>query len=88
MGIKIQKALNCSTGLINTGLFSVGRTVKKWKLKCTVHHQIPSHGYLLTEGPQLTLMKLFYKHVSNHDQAKGQREISKNTEWKIWNVPE
>ena len=33
-------------------------------------------------------MKLFYKHVRNHDQARGQREISKNTEWKIWNVPE
>jgi len=30
-----------------------------------------------------------YKHVRNCDQAtRGQREISKNTEWKIWNVPE
>ena len=45
-----------------------------------MHHQIPSHGCFLTEGPQLTFMKLFYKHVRNHDQVRGEREISQNTE--------
>jgi len=45
-----------------------------------MHHQITSHGYILTEGPQLTFMKLFYKHVRNHDHSSGQREISKKAE--------
>jgi hypothetical protein len=44
----------------------------------THYHNLNAN--ILTEGPQLTLMKLFYKHVRNHDQARGLREISKNTE--------
>ena len=79
VGIKIQKALNCSTGLKNTGLFShiLGtsslQNITKWKPLCVIHHQIPPQGYLLTKGPQLTFMKLFYKHVRNHDQARGSK---------------
>jgi len=46
----------------------------KWKPRSGIRHQIPSHGYLLTEGPQLTFMKLFYKHVSNRDQASTLNE--------------
>ena len=82
VGIKIQKALSCSTGLKKHILgISNLQNGTKWKPYSVIHHQIPSHGYLLTEGPQLTFMKLFYKHVRIHDQARGQREISKNTEW-------
>ena len=89
VGIKIQEALNCSTGLLShiLGTSSL-QNCKKWKPLSAIHHQIPSHGYLLTEGPQLTFLKLFYKQVRNHDKARGQREISKNTEWKISSVPE
>jgi len=68
VGIKIQEALNCSTGLKNTGLFS------------HILGTSSLHGYLLTEGHQLTCIKLFYKHVRNHDQVRGKTEISKNTE--------
>ena len=89
MGTEIQKELNSSTGLRNAGLFShiLGtsslQNSTKWK-QLSVIHQIPYHGYVLTEGPQLTFMKLLHKHVRNHDQARGTKGNIKE----IWNVPE
>jgi len=86
VGIKIQKTLNYSTRQKNTGLFShiLGTSNLQNSIKCKpqsgTHRQIASDGYLLTEGPQLTFMNLFYKHIRNHDQARGQREISKKSE--------
>ena len=75
LGIRIQKSLNCSTGLKTQGYFATF-----WALPVCKTAQIENHDlayttkfHLLTEEPQLTCMKLFYKHVRNHDQAGGSK---------------
>ena len=78
MGIKIQKAQHRTKKhraiFPHFGHFQFAEQYKVNTIS-GINHQIPSHGYHLTEGPQLTFMKLFHKHVRNHDQARGHREI-------------
>jgi hypothetical protein len=77
VGIKIQKALNCRTGLKNTGPFShiLGTSNLQNSTKNTIIWYTPPNSIAWLPSDQL-----FYKHVRNHDHARGQRDMSKNTE--------
>ena len=49
VGIKIQKAQNCSTELKPQGYFPTFWALPFCRIQYGIYHQIPPHGYILTE---------------------------------------
>jgi len=89
LGIRIQKALNCSTGLKTQGYFPTFWALPVCRTAQSENHDLvyTTKFHLVTEEPQLTSMILFYKHVRNHDQArgvKGKYQTSLNEKYEMY----